>query len=86
MPRISIHILLSAIQILNVNFMKKIFLEDSIKNAFVLIKSGVHHAVVLFALKSDGLSAKQSQVIVRWALVNKSAKKPATIIDMFPIE
>lgn len=61
-------------------------LEDSIKNAFVLIKSGAHPAVVLFALRQDGLSSNQSKIIVRWAQVNSKAKRIAKVIDLHPIK
>jgi hypothetical protein len=66
--------------------MKKIRLEDSIRNAFLLIKSGAHPAVVLFALRNDGLTSEKSKIIVRWAQVNSSAKRIAKIIDLHPVE
>lgn len=58
---------------------KKAILEESIRNAFLLYKQGVHPAVILFALKQDGLSSKQSKIIVRWAEVNSNKKKIITL-------
>lgn len=66
--------------------MKKVMLEDSIKNAFILIKAGAHPAVVLFALRQDGLSSEQSKIIVRWAQINSKAKRIAKVIDIHPVK
>ncbi len=62
--------------------MKKINLEESIRNTFILIKQGVNPLFIKLALKTDGVSSSQANTIIRWAQMNRQSIKIENIIDV----
>ncbi len=47
--------------------MKKVNYEECIRNVRLLLKSGVHPAVILFALSGDGIPKQHRKTVIRWA-------------------
>lgn len=66
--------------------MKKVRLEEIIRNVKILLRNKVPVPVILVALKGDGLSEKRRETVIRWARLSLERSKVININTIIDVE